>query len=169
VFNISGNNAIVDWVWVELRDGSDNSNVLISQSALLQRDGDVVSNDGVSPLVFPLTSGNYFISVNHRNHLGIMINSALNLTGTNSNIDLSTSNVSILGSSNAVVEINGVFALISGDFNGDGQIVNADVQSVIPLAGTSGYSTADADMNGQITNTDIQLLIIRNAGKGQQY
>jgi hypothetical protein len=169
VFNISGNNAIVDWVWVELRDGSDNSNVLMSQSALLQRDGDVVSNDGVSPLVFPLTSGNYFISVNHRNHLGIMINSALNLTGTNSNIDLSTSNVSILGSSNAVVEINGVFALISGDFNGDGQIVNADVQSVIPLAGTSGYSTADADMNGQITNTDIQLLIISNAGKGQQY
>ena len=43
VFNTTGANAIVDWVLVELRDGTTNTTVLQSQSALLQRDGDVVS------------------------------------------------------------------------------------------------------------------------------
>ena len=37
---------IVDWVWVELRDAGDNTNIIVGQSALLQRDGDVVALDG---------------------------------------------------------------------------------------------------------------------------
>jgi CshA-type fibril repeat protein len=67
-------NAIVDWVFVELRNTADSSNVLITRSALIQRDGDIVSaSDGVSKLTFPgIVGQQYFISVKHRNHLGVM-------------------------------------------------------------------------------------------------
>jgi hypothetical protein len=52
VFGVTGNDAIVDWVFVELRDRNNMSNVVVTRSALLQRDGDVVDVDGVSPLCF---------------------------------------------------------------------------------------------------------------------
>jgi hypothetical protein len=169
VFSITGQDAIVDWVWVELRDTMNNTIVLASQSALLQRDGDLVNIDGISPLVFGITATNYHVVVNHRSHLGVMTFNAFPLTEINTVIDLSSNSGSVIGTTNAVTVMGSKFALIAGDFDGDGQIVNTDVQSVISLAGTSGYSSADADMNGQITNTDIQLLIIRNAGKGQHF
>ena len=74
ILNIATQNAIVDWVFVELRDATDNTIVVAARSALLQKDGDVVDLDGVSPLSFPgITKGNsYFIAVRHRNHLGVM-------------------------------------------------------------------------------------------------
>jgi len=56
---VNDNNAIVDWILVELKDGDDPTNVIYSQSALLQRDGDIVSpNDGVSPMTFNKSFGN---------------------------------------------------------------------------------------------------------------
>ncbi len=70
---IEGNDAIVDWVFVELRNQHDSSQVLSTRSALVQRDGDIVDTDGYSDLLFKkLKSDNYFFSVRHRNHLGLM-------------------------------------------------------------------------------------------------
>ncbi len=42
MFNITGNDAIVDWVWIEIRD-TDGIAVLEAKSAFVQRDGDVVA------------------------------------------------------------------------------------------------------------------------------
>ena len=73
VFADNGNDSIVDWVFVELRDASDNTAVIATRAGLVQRDGDVVDVDGVSPLVFSSTAAaDYFVSINHRNHLGVM-------------------------------------------------------------------------------------------------
>lgn len=72
---IGSKDAIVDWIFVELRDSSNASQVLETRAALLQRDGDVVSaTDGVSPLRFSgnLLNKRYYIAVKHRNHLGVM-------------------------------------------------------------------------------------------------
>lgn len=171
VLTVTGANAIVDWVWVELRDGADNTTVVGSQSALLQRDGDVVGVDGVSELSFTnLANGNYHVSVNHRNHLGIITATPIALSGTLATVDFTTSEGYSLGGSLAVTLLaNGLYGMYGGDFNGDGQVLNTDIQSVIPLAGLPGYSSADADLNGQILNTDIQNVMRPNAGKGQQY
>ena len=76
VFTVTGADAIVDWVLVEFRDASDSSVILGSRSALLQRDGDVVNVDGVSPLAFNQVPGNYFIIIKHRNHLGLCLQTA---------------------------------------------------------------------------------------------
>ncbi len=85
---IPGNN-IVDWVFLELRDlvASPNNNVIQTRSALIQRDGDIVDVDGVSPVTFNgLIDGNYIITVRHRNHFGLSLEiaAAKNFTETKS-------------------------------------------------------------------------------------
>ncbi len=76
--NIIGNE-VVDWVLVELRDENNSSSVLESRSAFVLQDGSVVDLDGVSPVHFTSPSGNYFVSVKHRNHLAVMSESAIGL------------------------------------------------------------------------------------------
>jgi len=72
VLSVVGPDAIVDWVYLELLTAGDTIPVA-SRSALIQRDGDIVDVDGVSPVAFELLpSGNYFLSIRHRNHLGVM-------------------------------------------------------------------------------------------------
>ncbi len=73
VFGVTGQNAIVDWVFVELRSKTTNTTVLATRSGLLQRDGDVVDLDGVSGLRFPgIVIDNYYVTVRHHKHLGAM-------------------------------------------------------------------------------------------------
>ncbi len=74
------NDAIVDWVLLELRDATDNTQVVAKRSALLQRDGDVVDMDGQSPVKFSgINAGTYHVVVKHRNHLGVMTAMPINL------------------------------------------------------------------------------------------
>lgn len=169
VLAVTGTDAIIDWVWVELRDKNDNMSIIASQSALIQADGNIVGVDGTSDIAFNLPTDDYFVVINHRNHLGIMTAATVSLTSTTTTVDYSLTGAFTLGGTNALINLSGVFAMIAGDYDGDGQVLNADVQNVIPLAGTSGYSAADADMNGQVLNTDIQNTIRPNAGKGQQF
>ncbi len=73
VLAVTGANAIVDWVEVELRDGTMPQTILDTRPALLQRDGDVVDVDGSSNVIFACEpAGDYHIAVRHRNHLGVM-------------------------------------------------------------------------------------------------
>jgi hypothetical protein len=71
VFNVTNNDAITDWVFVQVHDGVTGT-VVGTRAALVQRDGDVVETDGVSPVnMAGFAAGNYFVSVRHRNHLGV--------------------------------------------------------------------------------------------------
>jgi len=75
----SADDNIVDWVFLQLRDltASPGNNILQTRSALIQRDGDIVDVDGVSPVTFNnMVNANYIITVRHRNHLGISFNQA---------------------------------------------------------------------------------------------
>jgi hypothetical protein len=67
---------IVDWVYLELRnlDLTPGNDILQTRSALIQRDGDIVDVDGVSPVTFNnLADGNYIVAIRHRNHLGLSV------------------------------------------------------------------------------------------------
>ena len=73
VFAVTGNNAIVDWVMVELRNPLDPKIIVAKRAALIQRDGDIVDVDGISPVMFgSMTPASYYVSVKHRNHLGVL-------------------------------------------------------------------------------------------------
>ena len=77
VLGVSGPNAIVDWVFVELHSATKLDSVIATRSALLQRDGDVVDVDGSSLLHFDsVQAADYYVAVRHRNHVGIMTNAS---------------------------------------------------------------------------------------------
>jgi hypothetical protein len=165
-----GTEAIVDWVWVELRHKDDNSSVVDSQSALLQRNGDVVAIDGVSPLSFYQVSDAYYVSVSHRNHVGIISSSAIAIGNTATSVDLSSDPLAVEGGANAVVALaNGRYGMYTGDFNSDGQVQNSDANAAVQLIGSSDYSSADMDVNSQVQNSDINSVLIPNIGTGQQF
>ncbi|MDC1162518.1 BspA family leucine-rich repeat surface protein, partial [Tenacibaculum sp.] len=128
VFDIAGEEAIVDWVWVELRDKNDTDIVIESQSALLQRNGSIVSVDGVSDIIFNQTTGNYYIAINHRNHLSVITNIAVDISATV--LDLSSNVATVTGGSNALILMeNGLYAIPGGDYDENGQIQNTDINS----------------------------------------
>lgn len=139
---------IVDWIFVELRDKTDNTIVVDSQSALLQRDGNVVGVDGISALSFSELAGDYFVVVNHRNHLGVMTSNAVSLSNTIAILDFTTMTGADLYDSvgglnyegNEQISVGSVQALLAGDANSDGQI---------------GYNNAMSDIN--IIQLDVLL------------
>ena len=169
VLTVTGNNAIVDWVWVELRAQGDYTNIVEATSALLQKDGDIADVDGVSGLTFSSPVNSYYIAIAHRNHLGIITDNPVNLA-TTSVLDL-TNNISLVnGGVNAISNMgDGYYALTGGDFDGNGQVQNSDVTGVLPFIGTSTYSPSDIDMNGQTQNTDVANTLLPNIGKGEQF
>ena len=164
------NNTIVDWVLVELRDATDSSIIVASQSALVQRDGDVVSTTG-TPLSFSLPQGDYFVAIKHRNHLGIISATTVTLSSTGTFLDFSSDSTLANGDSLALTNIgNGVFAMYAGDATGDGNILNTDIINAISNSGgINVYNSADTNMDGNILNDDIALFIQLNAGRIQQY
>ncbi|GAB4039136.1 hypothetical protein GCM10028809_59380 [Spirosoma gilvum] len=74
----TGEEAVVDWVFVELRDES--KIVQYTRSGLVRRNGTVIDSDGQPGLNFSnVPPGNYYVAVRHRNHLGVMTNTMRNL------------------------------------------------------------------------------------------
>jgi hypothetical protein len=94
---VTGNDAIVDWVHLELRDATDPTHVVSTANGLLQRDGDVVAPDGVSPLEFIALPGDYYVAVRHRDHLGAMTAAPLALSATAAALDLTVGTTSTYG------------------------------------------------------------------------
>jgi hypothetical protein len=91
IFTVTGNNAIVDWVFLELRSAADSTIIVSTHRGLLQRDGDIVSVDGINPLILQgVSPGNYFVVVKHRNHLGVMTKFSMPLPFGVTTIDFSS-------------------------------------------------------------------------------
>ncbi|WP_422107519.1 BspA family leucine-rich repeat surface protein [Winogradskyella sp.] len=169
VLTTTDSNAIVDWVWVELRNELTNTTIIDSQSALLQRDGDVVDVDGTSPVTFTQSAGNYHVVVKHRNHIGVITATPVALNSTATLIDF-TNPIGVEGGTNSVVLLaNGLYGMYTGDYDGNAQIQNTDANAVVQLIGSSGYDEADMDINTQVQNTDVNVLINPNIGRGEQF
>ncbi|MEL7249600.1 MAG: hypothetical protein AAFO03_14325 [Bacteroidota bacterium] len=172
VLSTTGSDAIVDWVFVELRDAANTNNVLATRSALLQKDGDIVDLDGKSNLSFPdvLLTETPLIAIRHRNHLGIIATNASNLMDIPVMLDFSTNPALATGGTAAFSDLgNGQYALFSGDFDGNGQVQNTDSNAQTATLGASGYLPGDSDLNGQVQNTDLQIKLTPNLGRGAQF
>lgn len=162
----SDNNAIADWLMVELRSNAAPSNVLYTRAALLQRDGDVVDMDGTSPLSFRYAAaGNYYVALRHRNHLGVMTAASTALSATPVAVDFTAVATATWGV-NARKDLGGgVMGLWGGDVNHDGiisynggaapgrsDLFNQVVGYSLNVFGSptytfQGYSTYDIDMD----------------------
>lgn len=122
VFEPTGNDAIVDWVFLELRDKNTPETVLQTKSALIQKDGDIVELDGVSEVRFMGMAGDdYYLAVRHRNHLGILTAAVLTLSRTATSYDFSTAQSQAYGN-NPMMDMSGVFGLWGGDASEDNKV-----------------------------------------------
>ena len=166
VFGTTGADAIVDHVLVELRNGSDNTTVVATRTALLQRDGDVVDVDGSSPVSISVPSANYFLVVRHRNHLGCMTAEAIALGGSSTPVDFTTSGTAVYGT-DARKLVGSVHVLWAGDvtFNdevkytgvgNDRDPVLLRIGGTIPTNTVSGYFVEDVNMDGVVKYTGTE-------------
>ena len=160
---VTGNDAIVDWVLMELRENSSPYTVLEARVGLLERDGDVVAPDGTSPLGFCPPAGTYRVAVRHRNHLGAMTGSGIALSGTATAVDFTVSGTSTYGT-NARKSTGGVMALWAGNVWTDatlrytGQDNDRDpiltaIGGSVPTATINGYHLSDVNLDGTVKYT----------------
>jgi hypothetical protein len=163
VYAVTGNDAIVDWIWLELRSSLDQTTVVAAKAALLQRDGDVVDLDGKSPVGMPAPNGSYYVVVRHRNHLGAMTASPITLNGSPNAVDFRSASLVTWGT-NARKSVGSQLALWSGDITEDGMIkftgaandrdaVLTGIGGSVPTAFVSGYSTKDVNLDGLVKYT----------------
>jgi hypothetical protein len=166
VLAVSGNNAIVDWVIVELRSAANNTTVVASKAGLLQRDGDIVGVDGTSPLGFVLPAGSYYVAVRHRNHLGIMTNATVALSGSLVTVDL-TAAATVAYGVEARKDVGGTQVMWEGNTfkdvpvnvlkytgaSNDRDPILSAIGGVVPTTTITGYVVTDANMDGTVKYT----------------
>jgi hypothetical protein len=184
--NDNGVNAMVDWVWIELRDQYDPTTVVAAQSAILQRDGDIVTPDDsfTTPLIFDgLPVDKYHVVIKHRNHLGIMTGTSAILKQATSIVDFTNATNEITYGTNAQTSFGmqtNKLAMWAGNVNGDTLVqysgTNPDTPTILatvlndpgnflnfPTFAVSGYMGDDLNMDGTIqysgTNPDTPVIL----------
>ena len=157
---------IVDWVLVQLRTATEEGNpetatvVEAERAAFLKKDGTIVDLDGTSPVSFTgISFGDYYIVVEHRNHLAVMSNTPVTLSDYTLTYDFTTAqNKAYTTGPNPMADLgDGNFGMFTGDGNANGSITASDNNSVwLPqfLAGEDGYKSGDYNLNGSVTASD---------------
>lgn len=175
---VTGKNAIVDWVLVELRDPIDPTVVLATQAALLQRDGDLMGIDGYASLLFNLSAGPYYVSVRHRNHLGAMTVAPVALATGGALVDFTSPATATYGTNARKPVGPDRMVLWAGNATTDGQLKYAGpdndrdpllqlIGSAVPTAWSTGYLKEDLNLDGVVRYTGTlndRDLLLRNSG-----
>jgi len=163
VLSVPGNDAIVDWVLVELRDADDNTAVVASRSALLQRDGDVVAMDGLSSVNMTVGAGSYHVAVRHRNHLGTMTEDTITFASGAVNVDFTLLSTDLFGTQ-PQKQVGARRALWAGDVSFDNAVQytgsgNDRDPILVTIGGTTpnnviyGYHSGDVNLDGSVKYT----------------
>lgn len=184
--NAGTSNAIVDWVFVEVRDDANPLTVLKTISALLQSDGDIVAANG-GPLVVAGLPATFKVSVKHRNHLGALCNQTLTAVNQQVTLDFTTltdANLFALSGFTgqvAMATVGGVRALYCSNANFDAQVkydglandrqvaasqvlsFPANASQILNYANATGYFSGDVNMDGKVlydgANNDRQIIL----------
>ena len=154
---------LTDWVVVELRDASDPTIVVASQSALLRRDAQVISTRLLKNLVFDVPHGSYYVAVHHRNHLGVMTASAIDLDDMPTHVDFTLPATPTYGT-DAQKLVGSRTVLWSGDANNNGTLkytgaandrdaILVAIGGINPLNTVNGYLREDVNLDGTVKYT----------------
>ncbi|RDI09725.1 hypothetical protein [Flavobacterium sp. AG291] len=183
--NAGTGNAVVDWVFVEIRDAAAPQTVVKTAAALIQRDGDIVAANG-GPLVLNLPS-TFRVSIKHRNHFGALYNQVLTATNQAVALDFTTLTDANLYAApgftgqQAMATVSGVRALYAGNANFDSQVkydgsandrqvaasqvlsFPGNASQILNYSNATGYFSGDVNMDGKVlydgANNDRQLIL----------
>ncbi len=175
------NSNIVDWVLVELRkpasglpQDATSATIIGRKAGFLLNDGTVVDLDGTTPLSFDISKqGASFITIRHRNHLGVLSNSIpSNSAGTFANdYSLLANSYKPAGAPSDPVELlsgGSKYGLWGGDANKNGVVNVTDVNTIkIAISGSSsGYLFTDINLSNSINVTDVNLTKVTISASG---
>ncbi len=177
-----GNNSVVDWVLLEFRDKANPTTIISKKAYLVQRDGDIIDPATGSDTLYIGQAGisldNYYVSVRHRNHLGVMLANTIDFTAPFgalvdfTDISKDLYNSTVLYNGKEAAQIGGKWALWAGDANSNGNVkmsligndqvfisnslMNHPANATHdPLFTVNGYFNADINMNGQLKRSLI--------------
>jgi hypothetical protein len=175
---------VVDWVLVEHRKPAtglpaDAASATITgrKAGFLLNSGIITELDGVTPIAFDIAKqGTAFITVRHRNHLGVLSNAIpSNAAGTFTNdySVLANAYVAPGSPSTSMVLLTGVggkYGLWAGDANKSGNIAASDVTAIKAAIASSatGYINTDVNMSANVASSDVTLTsaTISSSGTG---
>ena len=162
---MEGNNAIVDWVLLELR--SDLQTVVARRALILQRDGDLVdAQSGATALHFAsVPAGSYYVSLRHRNHLDVITATPVSLDHDIKMVDF-TQLTTLTNGEHSRMETESIALMWAGDVNfsdtlsasGPGNDITTLLSTVITAKSnryantnfiTQGYLTSDLNLDGK--------------------
>lgn len=159
----AANPTVVDWVLVRLYNGT--LPVIVpaySAVGLLLSDGSIVRHSNTSlDMAFDVAAGSYYVAVLHRNHLGIISSSKVDLSVASPSYNFTTGSGQAYsgGSPPQAVLTGGVFGLFASDGSKDGQITANDFNAwlIDTKASATGYLASDFNMDGQVTASDFNF------------
>lgn len=152
----------VDWVLLELRDAANKSLILERKPGILLSNGNIVdAYNNFAGVGFNnvIPGSSYHLSIKHRNHLGAITATAVQLP--NANPINFTASATAQGATTGQLALvsGGLYALKAGDCNADGVITYADLNSYVSqLLGANPYRSSDCNLSGTITLADFTLI-----------
>ena len=157
------NDSIVDWVLIETRDAAQPTVTLSQQAAFINEDGEVVGLNGSALLQpnIPQTVDSFYITINHRNHLGVMTADPIKRKGNvffhnfSKNLQKIYLNPAIPNPSANELTAGGLIVLFEGDQSSDDQVNSIDLGQVMNQTFMTGYRTADINLNGLVNSLDV--------------
>jgi hypothetical protein len=155
----------VDSINIEIRDSSVAAMATVRKfaPAWLLSDGTIRNFTDTSKAYVDFDSvlaGSYYIVVRHRNHLGVMSQDPVEVSGGSAPYDFTTGPGKYhLGEAASLP--GGKYGLFAGDVTGDGAIILADELTVIRASNLQeGYYNADLNMDSGVVLSD-ELTIVR--------
>ncbi len=168
---------MVDWVLVELRRAPDT--VIERRAAVLRTDGMLLDTNGLPGLSFTSPPGNYYLALQHRNHLTLMSRDKVAVPGHILYDFTDTSRLPAYGGC-VITMPSGAEAMIAGDLNHDGSLKYSGqgndralvFQRIMQATGSSsltttlgGYYPEDIRMDGLVKYSGLgndPSMIIQN-------
>ncbi|MBC8489827.1 MAG: hypothetical protein H8D45_27745 [Bacteroidetes bacterium] len=177
------NTDVVDWILIDLRKTSGDLSSATAetrfyrQAAFLMKDGSITDDDGINKPRFSIILSD---SKDYDKVQGVVYSpshvrerSADSLSSAKSDTysyDFTSGPEQVWGGATAHKEIApGVWGMISGDGNHDGQVDNADKNEVwLVQYGNTGYYFGDFNRDGTVDDTDKDDYWKPNAGTGSR-
>jgi|GEM_PF-996125 len=152
---------VSDWVYIGINTNPDGS-VVAGRSAFIRNDGVIVDDDGTSDVAISAGQGDYYLSIQHRNHLKLLSSTAHALSTESSSTSLFdfTTGSSQTYNSKGVRELKaGVWGAACGDINQDGVVTTMDYVIWYNKMNnaTTGYTPADVDGNADVNSIDKEM------------
>ncbi|MFK7948071.1 MAG: hypothetical protein AB8G11_10790 [Saprospiraceae bacterium] len=159
VLQKTGDSAVIDWVFVEVRSDNNVDSVISTRAALLLRNGSIVEVDGRSSVeLYGVPPQNAYIKISHRNHLGVVTANPIALKKAAKTVDFTTGSLATYGN-NAQKTVGAYQVLWAGDANNDGTIkyngasndknkILFDVGLLTPNNVLNTYNVNDLNLDG---------------------